>query len=867
MSVTTLPGSTTRPATDRGFLPQLAMAFRIARRELRGGLSGFRIFIACLAIGVGAIATVQSISAGITDSLRSDGRAILGGDVAARILYREATPEQMQWLAARGQVLTTSEMRAMARDPADAGHSALVELKSVGTAYPLYGDFQIQGPDGQPQTVDIQQVLAEKEGRFGAVIEDTLATRLDLKPGDDVGIGELTVQVRGIIASEPDKAGSGSFTLGPRMMVSEAALKRTDLIQQGSLITWSYQVKLHDGVSVDQFRDQAKAEMADANWRLRDYTNASPQLSRFIDRLALFLTLVGLTALLVGGVGVGNAVRAYLDTKSATIATLKCLGAPGALIFQVYLIQILALAGVGIAIGLVIGALAPLLTGQALAGLLPITARIGVYPGALAMAACFGLLTALAFSLWPLGRARQVPAIALFRDLVQKVGGRPGPAYLVAIALSGLGLAALAIVTAREQGFAAAFVLGSAATLGLFWASGWVITRLARAMGRPRNPVLRLAVTNIHRPGNPTSAVVLSLGLGLTVLVAIALIEGNFRREVQDKLPVDAPSFFFVDIQGDQADAFRRTVLAVPGTEDLNMVPNLRGRVVAVNGVNAEDAVKDKQHAWVLNGDRGVTYQAEAPADDTVLAGQWWPADYQGPPKLAIYKDIANAFGIGPGDRMTLNILGRDIEGEVAVVREIDWESVTINFTLIFSPGVLEGAPQTYLATVRAPEEAEMQVQRDVARQFTNISAVRVKDALETISGILGNVGIAVRLTAAVTLVAGTLVLAGAIAAGHKRRVYDAVVLKVLGATRGTVLRAFLLEYGLLGLMTAAFAGVLGTLVAWGVLTRVMEFDFVFLPESVLLTTLLCTGITLTLGFIGTWRALGQPAAPLLRND
>ncbi|MDG5497607.1 FtsX-like permease family protein [Niveispirillum sp. BGYR6] len=867
MSVTTLPGQATGGRPAAGPLGQLAMALRIARRELRGGLSGFRIFIACLAIGVAAIAAVQSISAGITDSLQSDGRAILGGDVSARILYREATPEQLRWLAERGEVLTSAEMRAMARDPADSGQSALVELKSVGPAYPLYGQFQIQGPDGEPQTVDVQSLLAARDGTFGAVIEDTLATRLDLKTGAKVAVGELTLEVRGIIAAEPDKAGSGSFSLGPRMMVSEAALKQTGLIQQGSLITWSYQVKLNNGVTVDQFRDQAKAEMADANWRLRDYTNAAPGLTRFIDRLALFLTLVGLTALLVGGVGVGNAVRAYMDTKSATIATLKCLGAPGALIFQVYLIQILVLASVGIVLGLIVGAIVPLLTGQALAGLLPITARIGLYPGALAIAAGFGYLTALCFSLWPLGRARQVPAVALFRDLVQKAHGRPGAAYLAGIALSGLALAGLAVGTAREQLFAAGFVVGSLLVLAAFWGAGWLITRGARALGRPKRPVLRLALTNIHRPGNPTSAVVLSLGLGLTVLVAIALIEGNFRREVQEKLPVDAPSFFFVDIQGDQADTFRQTVLSVPGAHDLNMVPNLRGRIVAVNGVEAEKAVKDKANAWVLNGDRGVTYQAVAPKDDVVLAGQWWPADYQGPPKLAIYKDIATTFGIGPGDRMTLNILGRDIEGEVAVVREIDWESIGINFTLIFSPGVLEAAPQTYLATIKADPASEATIQREVARRFSNISAVRVKDALETISGILGNVGVAVRLTAAVTLAAGTLVLAGAIAAGHRRRVYDAVVLKVLGATRGTVLRAFLLEYGLLGLVTSAFAGLLGTLVAWAVLTKVMDFGFTFLPQSVLFTTLLCTGITLTLGFIGTWRALGQPAAPLLRND
>lgn len=867
MTATTLSPDTATSAPAVGARSQWKLAFTIARRELRGGLSGFRIFIACLAIGVGAIATVQSISGGISDGMRSDGRAILGGDVSARILYRQATPEQLAFLTARGEVMVAAEMNAMAHDANDNGNTALVDLKSVTANYPLYGTFKIKGPDGQPQAVDVQSLLAERDGRFGAVIEDTLADRLDLHVGSPVNIGGQTVEVRGLIASEPDKAGSGSFSIGPRMMVADAALARTELVQPGSLITWSYQVKLKDGITVKDFRDQAKKEVEKASWRVRDYLNAAPQLARFIDRLTLFLTLVGLTALLVGGVGVGNAVRSYLDTKSNTIATLKCVGAAGPLIFKTYLIQIMALASIGIVIGLGVGTVGPLAAGKALASVLPITARISVYPQALAMAAGFGFLTALAFSLWPLGHAREVPAVALFRELVQKSRGRPRTSYLLGIAVSGLGLAGLAVATAEEKVFAASFVAGAIVVLGLFWLAGVGVTKLARALGRPRLPVLRLALANIHRPGNPTSAVVLSLGLGLTVLVAIALIEANFRKEVSDRLPSNAPAFFFVDILPEQVDEFRQIVLAVPGAQDLNQVPNLRARVVGVNGTEAEKALKDREHTWILNGDIGITYQAKAPENETVLAGAWWPADYQGPPKLAISKEVGEAFAIGPGATITINILGRDIDAQVAVVRDLDWGTVGIKYAVVFSPGVLEGAPQTFLATVRAPEAAEAEIQRNVTKKFNNISVVRVKDALNTISKILNNIGLAVRLTAAVTLLAGTLVLAGAVAAGHRRRVYDAVVLKVLGATRATVLRAFLLEYGLLGLITAVIAGILGTIVAWTVVTEVMEFDFVFMPWAVISTTLLCTAITLTLGFIGTWRALGQPAAPVLRID
>jgi putative ABC transport system permease protein len=360
---------------------------------------------------------------------------------------------------------------------------------------------------------------------------------------------------------------------------------------------------------------------------------------------------------------------------------------------------------------------------------------------------------------------------------------------------------------------------------------------------------------------------VLSLGLGLTVLVAIALIEGNMARQVQEELPDDAPAFFFVDIQPDQIEPFTELMAGIDGTSELEEVPSLRGRIVAVNGTPADEALVDPEQAWLLRGDRGVTYRSEPRPSDTVVAGEWWPEDYAGPPLLSIYQDIATAFDIGLGDTMTINVLGRDLTAEVANIRDIDWSTLSINFTLVFSPAPLNAAPHTFIATVQATEAAEGAVQRQVTDRFANVTAVRVRDALDAVNDILGKIATAVRGTAGITLVAGTLVLAGAIAAGHRRRVYDSVVLKVLGATRGDVLRAFSIEYGLLGLLTAAIAAAVGTLTAWAVLTFVMQIDWVFLPLAVLATAAVCTAITLAFGFVGTWRALGQKAAPLLRNE
>jgi putative ABC transport system permease protein len=837
----------------------LRNAARLARRELRGGLKGFRIFLACLALGVGAIAAVQSVADGIRSSIAEDGQAILGGDIELHRLYQPATAAERAQFEAAGRVSEVVETRGMARNPQDEA-TTLVELKAVDGAYPLYGRMELEGGG------DLQAVLAPRDGIWGAVADPEVAARLGLASGDTIAVGDAVLQLRGTVAREPDKAGGG-FAIGPRLMIARGALDASGLIQPGSMLTYDYRLALPRGSDTRAVAEALKAQYTDANWRVRDDRDAAPSLRRTIDQLTMYLTLVGLTALLVGGAGVGNAVRAWLDARLATIATLKCLGAPGRLIFQTYLLQVLVLSGLGIAIGLAIGAAAPSAVAALIQGLLPVEARIGVYPGALLLAAGFGLLTSLTFSLWPLARAARIPAAALFRDRVAPRHARPAVPFIAVTGLCAAALAGLAVATAADPFLAAIFVGGAVAAILLFTGTALGVMALSRRAPRPRRPGLRLALANLHRPGAPTPQIVLSLGLGLTVLAAIALIQGNMDRQIRDTLPDQAPSFFFVDVQKSQKEAFDALIEGTPGATDPIEAPMLRGRIAAVNGVPADKAVVDQSKSSWLRGDRGVTYSTAKPEKDKLLQGQWWPAGYDGPPKISVYKDIAEAFQLKPGDRMTINVLGRDIEAEVANIRDIDWGTLEMNFTLIMSPKPLSAAPHTWLATVRVPAAGEMALQKAVTEAFPNVTTVRLRDALETVNALLSQIGTAVRSTAGVTLLAGALVLAGAVVAGHRRRIYDAVVLKVLGATRGDILRAFLIEYGLLGLLTAVIACALGSVAAWAVLTFVMEIDWTFLPLTLLGTAALCVAITLGFGFLGTWVALGQKAAPLLRNE
>lgn len=841
--------------------PPLIASLRLARRELRSGLRGFRIFVACLALGVAAIAGVQSISSGIFSSLRDDGRTLLGGDIALRNIYREIDPAALGFLERSSDgVAYFVETRTMARNAE--GDSTLVELKAVDEDYPVFGRMVLR--DGLPFPGSLEQ----RDGTWGALVEPGLADRFAIVPGDALTVAEHTYEVRGIIEREPDRVGSGgNFGFWPRVMVARDSIAGSALLAEGSMLYHQYRVQLPDGVALDDYRARLQAEFPDAGWRMRDYRNAAPRLEEIIERLTLFLTLVGLTALLVGGVGVSNAVRAHLDSKLATLAMLKCIGAPRPTLFQTYLAQLLALAAVGILLGLIVGALTPPVAAVLLRDLLPVDIRMGLYPGALGLAALFGLLTTLTFAIWPLARALEIPGAALFRSTLDGDHGRPRRRYQLLTLTSALLLAGLAIGTAIDKRLALWFVAGALATLLAFRLAAGGVMWLSKRLRRPRRPGLRLALANLHRPGSPTPSVVLSLGLGLTVLVAIGLVEGNMNRQIQDSIPEQAPSFFFLDIQSRQIDEFRELVENVPGTDRLITVPYLRGPITRIKGLDPAEALVDSDSAWMIRGDRGLTYASEPPENAETVSGEFWPADYAGPPLLSVHEDAMEAFALELDDTVSFNVLGREITGTVAHVRRLEWNTMQVNFAFLFSPEPLRSAPHGYLATVVTTPEAEQALQRRLIAELPGITAIRIKDALDRANELTASIGAAVRVIAAVTLLAGTLVLAGAIAAGHRRRIYDSVILKVLGATRRDVLRAFLMEYGLLGLITAAIAAAIGTLTAWAVLTRVMQSDWVFLPDTVLLTVLLCVTITLLAGFAGTWRALGQKAAPLLRNE
>ncbi|MBT5456859.1 MAG: FtsX-like permease family protein [Rhodospirillaceae bacterium] len=838
---------------------------RLARRELRGGIKGFRIFLACLALGVATIAGIGSIADALVAGLEGDGRVLLGGDVSLRVVHRPISKAQKDWLQDRAAVSEVISMRSMAHRADGAGRT-LISLKAVDNLYPLYGDLVLD------KAAPPARLFAPKDGVWGALVEPRILERLGLASGDRVRVGDATYEIRALVRSEPDRIGGArSITFGPRFIVSHESLGATGLVRPGAQVRYRYRLRLPETTNLEAFRATLDATFPDAGWRVRDRTAATPGVKRVIDRTTQFITLVGLTALLIGGVGAGNAVRSYLGGKASVIATLKCMGATKALIFQIYLIEIGIMAVIGIGIGLLVGAVLPVLAASVISQFMALPLQFGLYPAPLLLATAFGALTAMAFSLWPLARACGIAPGSLFRDLVAPEQARPGRAIWLAVGFLIVSLAALAIVTAYDRVIAAWFVGGSAIAFALFYGAGRAVmalaARLNTASRTARRTTLRLALANLYRPGAQTANIVLSMGLGLTVLVAVVVVEGNLTRQIRSTLPANAPGFYFIDIQPDQVAPFEATVRAVDGVRELTRVPMLRGRITRVKGVPARDVKVAPNVAWVLRNDRGLTWSARPPEGVRLVAGEWWPADYKGPPLISFDERAARGMGVGVGDTLEINVLGRPIIARIANLREIVWGTLQLNFVIILSPGIIEKAPQTHIATLMLDARAESPVEDAVSAKFANITAIRVKDILVTLTELMERIAGAVRVTASITVLAGALVLGGAIAGGHQRRVYDGVVLKVLGARRKQILATFLMEYAFLALSTAFAATIMGSVAGWAVLTKVMRVDWSPVPAAILVTALGASLFIIVLALAGTWRILGQKAAPLLRND
>ena len=839
----------------------LRVAARIARRELRGGLRGFRVFLACLALGIAAIAAVGTVRSSIEAGLAREGANLLGGDSEIELTYRAATDAERQWMqsvsVALSEVADFRSMATVSRDGATA--RGLTQVKAVDGAYPLYGEVTLEPP------IALARALDGQGGTPGAVMAPILADRLGLRVGDSFKLAGHDFVLTAILVKEPDNA-TGTFALGPRTIARLSAVQQAGLLRPGNLFETKYRMRLAPETDLDQLQDAASDAIQGGGFRWRDRRNGAPGVADFVDHLATFLIVVGLAGLAVGGVGVSASVRSYLDEKVQVIATLRTLGAEGRTVFQVYLLQIGVLTALGIALGLALGAGLPILFSSAIEARLPFPAQIVLVPRALAEASVYGVLVALLFVVWPVARTGNIRAAILFRDAALGLTGWPAWRY---IGFSALVLAALIAVAARFTGELRLSIWSAVGLGGAFLALAGatalvraVARRLARLRAMRRFRPLHLALGSVGGPGGEAVSIVLSLGLGLMVLATVGQIDANLRKAIARDLPRVAPLFFVVDIQPDQIQGYRDRIAAVPGVERIQSAPMLRGVITRINGRPATEVAGDH---WVVTGDRGITYSATPPEGARITAGAWWPADYAGPPQVSFAADEAEEIGLKLGDTLTVNVLGRDITATITSFRDVDFSRAAMGFVLTLNPAALAGAPHSYISTIYGKPAAEPAILRELGDSYPNMTAISVRSAIERISAVLKGVAAAITLGALVTLSTGVVVLIGAAAAGERARTYEAAILKTLGASRRVVLTSFLLRSAILGAAAGAVAILAGAVSAWAIMRFVMKTDYGFEPVSALAVVAGGVLVTLLASVAFSLRALNARPSQVLR--
>lgn len=827
-------------------------AWSIARRDLRGRFVGLRLLIVCLFLGVATLAAIGSLTNSITDELANRGQAILGGDLEISIAQREATPEEINVLKNAGQLSETLRMQAMARLP-DGSDTQLVELKGVDAPYPLYGSFTLEDGSEAP-ALDAD----------GIYVTPALMQRLSLEVGDNVDFGEASFTIKGVIGDEPDRLSEG-LSLGPVAITSLAGLRNTNLIQPGSLFEGKYRLKLPAEIDPGELGDTLEEQFKNAAWEVKTRDNGAPSTRRFIERMGQFLTLVGLASLVIAGIGVGNGVASYLRGKQGAIATLKILGADSRMIFRIYLFQIFTVALIAISVGLIVGAFVPLLIIQVAGDVLPIQPEFALYPLPLIISAAYGLLIATIFALPPLARAKLIPAAGLFRGETSSWRQFDRQTW-IAVGAAIFAIILLAVGGTREPLFSIWFIVAALGVLLLLSLLGVAIRWLASKAPRPKQPLMRLALTNLHRPGAQTGQLVVALGLGLTLFATLAAIQTSLTNEIRLSVPREAPSFFVLDIPVERTDEFTAKVVENAPEAEINIVPTLRGIITEYGGQVVSELDQIPEGAWVLRGDRGLTYSSSIPEGSEIISGEWWPEDYDGPPLVSVDAEQAGALGLQVGDSLTISLLGVEIQSTVASLREVNWRNFGFNYVLVFPPSVLAGTPHNVAATIQIDETRENGLLGSLPQAFPSISMVKVKEIASQIGTILDQMATAIGSAASIAIFSGIAVLIGAVAASRQARIYDSVILKLLGATRRQILSAQAIEYTILALLLSAVALALGLLAGWFVITQI--FEFTWQPDWLVVFVTLGVGaiVTLGIGLLGSIPVLSAKPARALRE-
>ena len=808
-------------------------SLRIALRELRGGVRKFRILVVCLALGVASVTAIGLVQSGIEQSLEEQGATILGGDIEMEFTYRYANPKEKMWMEENAsRISEIVEFRSLAVAKKDGvTERTLTQIKAVDNAYPLNGTLSLDGD------ITLEEAFKPVNGIPGAVMHKALVERLGLKAGSEFRLGFNTFMLNGVILQEPDETG-GNFSLGPRTMVLLKDLENSGLIDEGTLFSSRYRMTIPENSDIDDLRSDAETVLG-TTFSWRDKRNGAPGIQELVGRVGAFLTLVGLAGLVVGGIGISLTVSTYLETKTKVIATLKTLGADQLTIFFIYLFQVMVLIVIGIVFGLLIGILIPYLLESVLSEFLPVPFNFQIHLTDLLEASFYGLLIGLIFSIWSLAKSCDIKPGALYRDAVinpWKIRVMPYGIILAGLIILFVASASIFSGIPRLTLYISGGIAGTLVVLGLIaQASKYLSFQLGHSKMVRGKISLGLALRSIGETGNGVISLTLALGLGLSVLASIGQISNNLLRNITGDIPEIAPSFFVIDIQNQDIEHLREMVLAFPSVSKMESAPMLRGIITEINGLPSREISGDH---WVLEGDRGITYSSGLPENTVVTEGSWWEEDYDGPPLVSFAEEEGKELGLQLGDYITLNVLGRDIEAEIVNFRSVDFSTVGLGFILSMNPSALAGAPHTHIATIYADPESEEELFDSITSTYPSITVISVSEGIANVARIISGLGSAIIYASSITLLLGFVVLLGASASSVAARVYESAILKVIGATRRTLMLSLTLRSIILGLsasMVAFFAGITG---GWAVMKYVLQASYMIEPISGLMIVL-----------------------------
>ncbi|WP_260483198.1 ABC transporter permease [Sphingomicrobium flavum] len=817
-------------------------AFDLAKRDLRGGLGGLGLLWICLMLAVAGLAAVLSLVSAMDKAIDANARSLLGGDLEFSVASREASEDELTAMRALGTVSHVVETRAMLRG---GDGTSLIELKGVDEAFPLAGPLELDGTRPEGLEVALDQELAE---------------RLGIAKGDTINLGFSQMRVSAIIT---DMARGGGFAFAPTVLVDAEGLAATRLIQPGSIVEHEYKVLLPASADPDAVGEAFVERFDEGGWDYTTRAGAAGGTQRFVARTGDMLLLIALAALGIGTLGIASAARAFATTRRRTVAQLKLVGGTRKTIGGMLALELGMVILGALLVGLLLGALAPPIVGQIIGERLPIAPDPGPHFDALLLAAATGALVTIAAAWSPLVAALDVRPAALLRGSIDEHEEKRR--WIVPM-LAASAAAALAILSASNEQLAAIAVAGLV-VLGLLFAFiGWIIRRLARASRHLGGPVQRLGIAALDRPGNATIRLTVALGLGLSLLVLLAATGQSLLKQLDDTIPQRAPAFFLIDLPKDAEPGYRALVEEQLPDADIVLVPSIRGAVTEYAGNVVAEMEELPEGAWILRGDRGLTFLADLPEGNELTEGEWWPADYDGPPLVSVDAENAAAMGLKVGDSLTVSVLGRPLQAEVASLRNPDWRSFGFNFAMIFSPGSFDDAPYTQMSTVSvAPGTDTLAFERALVEAFPQVSAIKVADVVSEVRSVLESLDAAIRIAIALAIAMGVVVLAGSVVATRAQRARDIVLLRLVGGQKSQLIGTQLIEFVVLASLSAIGATAAGALAAQYVCER--WFEIAFTPDwtALILIPLGAVALAVTAALIAAWPALTTRPAEALR--